>query len=114
MKAERDRYKETMKILSNVKLRMNEKVKMAERQILESHSDFEKTLEEYDALHANLENRISMYQRNHVLMKDENKKLRDDLKIFKLYIMVLIVSVMLMFYCVAISVGGTKKMFPSS
>ena len=61
MKAEGHRYEETVKILSNVEMRMSEQVKFVERKLQENNADFEKTLEEYDALHGNIERRIAMY-----------------------------------------------------
>ena len=46
LKPERERYEEIVKILSNMELRMFEKVKLAERKLKENNANFGKILEE--------------------------------------------------------------------
>ena len=61
MKVERDRYEETVKILSNIEMRMFKKMKLVERKIEENNAKFEKNLEEYEALNENVEKKIAIY-----------------------------------------------------
>ena len=75
LKVERDQYEETMKILSNVELKMSEKVKLAKLKVKEHNVEFAKTIEEYEVLHDKLKRKIQQYIRKEAVMNAKNKKL---------------------------------------
>ena len=71
-------------------------------------------MEEYDFLQANLESKLAMYQRYTFMMHAENRKLRANMKKFKVSIIVLMVAMIIMYVYVKVPVGGTMKMLASS
>ena len=63
LKVKNQRYEETMKISSNMELRMSQKVKLAEIKLKENHAKYAKTLEEYESLHDKMERKLDHFQR---------------------------------------------------
>ena len=104
-----------MKILSNVELKMSEKVKLAEMKVKENNVEFATTVEEYESLADKLERKIKQYMRKEALLKAKNNKLRVDLKKFKVWVLLFVLSLLVILFCVKCPFNRmTNKMLPGA
>ena len=101
MKAERDRYKDTIRLLRDAKVKVFNKLTIAEKTRAENNGAMGKIEEDYNGLYDMLEKQIEDHSRIEIMLKYENQKLKVKVNILKAwikFILLLIVYLIALLY----------------